>query len=521
MTLDMMIVSPLVGLLDLPSVKSDAGGGGSGFAPLMAGLLGPEITTDCTSLPPGGEKLPVAALSPDDFSTPSILIAGSTPVTAASESAGITASLPTVTDVMPSAASPWRAGSKVGGVTDIEAASTKPLRVMAGGKSAAPGRKTNVVAEEETEAAAPPPVPADMVTTPVIREPNLIASPSLPTATPVTPASGPSTQDAPSRRPSSVGSDVRTTPPIIDARSMRDTAVVPDVIANAQPVAGPVPTFTFDAKPTPRFAAPTKPTDVIATRSDGGAISPAMVAILAAPVTPGAETVARPSAEVTPSRHQHADEPSLADIPVSPRPAPDAVAAAPVILPALQAFAAAIRRAMADERKLALPRDDAGIGLATPAGPAAAMPPQTVVQSSATLDTNDQHWPHAMAAQIEKLRDAADSQSTRIRLLPDALGPVDVAVRRDGEQVHVHFTAADAQTRQLLVDAQPRLADAAEARGVKLGRTDVSGGDLPNEQREGGDRQQQRPTAQNPQPSRPAPARIRATATDTDDSRLA
>ena len=145
-----------------------------------------------------------------------------------------------------------------------------------------------------------------------------------------------------------------------------------------------------------------------------------------------------------------------------------------------------------------------------------AVPPQTVAPSDATLDTNDQRWPHAMAAQIEKLRDAADSQSTRIRLLPDALGPVDVAVRRDGEQVHVHFTAADAQTRQLLTDAQPRLADAAEARGVKLGRTDVSGGDLA-----GGDRQQQRPAAHNQQPSRPAPTRTRAAAVATDDSRLA
>lgn len=215
----------------------------------------------------------------------------------------------------------------------------------------------------------------------------------------------------------------------------------------------------------------------------------------------------------------------MADVAIAPA---TPQAAAPVILPALQAFGAAIRRAMADEHKPAPSANDTVLGLtglAGPAMPATAMPAtgQAVVPGDTTLDTADRRWPHAMAEQIERLRDTADAQSTRIRLLPDALGPVDVAVRHDGEQVHVHFAAADAQTRQLLADAQPRLAEAAEARGLKLGRTDVSGGDLA-----GGNPQQQRSTAQNQtvqnqagqnQPSRSAPAR--ATTADTDDARLA
>ena len=204
---------------------------------------------------------------------------------------------------------------------------------------------------------------------------------------------------------------------------------------------------------------------------------------------------------------------------LTPAVAPTATpaAAAPVILPALQAFGAAIRRAMADERKPAVSSDDTILGLPTLVATTAPAIANAVTPGDTTLDTADRRWPHAMAEQIEKLRDAADSQSTRIRLLPDALGPVDVAVRRDGDQVHVHFAAADAQTRQLLADAQPRLADAAEARGLKLGRTDVSGGDLT-----GGDRQQQQRSApQGQQPSRSAPARARALHADTDDSRLA
>lgn len=243
-------------------------------------------------------------------------------------------------------------------------------------------------------------------------------------------------------------------------------------------------------------------------------------AVVDTPVQPAAVVSSMSADVMTPSRDRlRPDAPTptepMADVAIAPA-APQA--AAPVILPALQAFGAAIRRAMADEHKPAPSANDTVPGLTGLAGAAMPATGQTVAPGDTTLDTADRRWPHAMAEQIERLRDTADAQSTRIRLLPDALGPVDVAVRRDGEQVHVHFATADAQTRQLLADAQPRLAEAAEARGLKLGRTDVSGGELA-----GGDRQQQRSTAQNQtgqnQPSRSAPAR--ATTADTDDARLA
>ena len=81
-----------------------------------------------------------------------------------------------------------------------------------------------------------------------------------------------------------------------------------------------------------------------------------------------------------------------------------------------------------------------------------------------------------MIDRIEVLRDDANARDTRIRLVPDALGSIDLSVRKDGDAVHVHFTAENQATRTLLAEAQPRLAELAEARGVKLGGATVDTG---------------------------------------------
>ncbi len=47
-------------------------------------------------------------------------------------------------------------------------------------------------------------------------------------------------------------------------------------------------------------------------------------------------------------------------------------------------------------------------------------------------------------------------------------------MRQDGETLHVAFVADAPATRLLLVEAQPRLVELAEARGLKLGDTAVS-----------------------------------------------
>lgn len=92
------------------------------------------------------------------------------------------------------------------------------------------------------------------------------------------------------------------------------------------------------------------------------------------------------------------------------------------------------------------------------------------------LDTRRGEWVSLLAEQVEILRDAAPAHDTRIRLAPDMLGEVDVSIRQEGDRIHVHFAAESAAARQMLSDAQPRLLELAEMRGLKLGQTSVDGG---------------------------------------------
>jgi hypothetical protein len=165
-------------------------------------------------------------------------------------------------------------------------------------------------------------------------------------------------------------------------------------------------------------------------------------------------------------------------------------AAAPAIVagataPAFRLFAQAIHAAR---------RDDASndhlipaFGLATGAiDPMRALQPAGA--SGASLDMTGHRWPQAMVDRIEALRDAAsaanDAANTSIRLVPASLGTIDVSVRRDGDTVHVHFNAELAATRTLLTEAQPRLAELAESRGLKLGQASVGAGTDQNAQRQ-------------------------------------
>jgi flagellar hook-length control protein FliK len=122
------------------------------------------------------------------------------------------------------------------------------------------------------------------------------------------------------------------------------------------------------------------------------------------------------------------------------------------------------------------------------------------------LDLRGNEWIGEMIETIEQLRDAAGPASagtteTRLRLAPDALGSVDVAIRQEGEQLSVRITAETQAARTILADAAPKLAELAEARGLKLGSSPTehsSGGGLADRQ----PRQQQ----QSNQPTRPASA---------------
>ncbi len=146
---------------------------------------------------------------------------------------------------------------------------------------------------------------------------------------------------------------------------------------------------------------------------------------------------------------------------------------------ASQVFGAAIQAAKArDERDTTDPTAPSVAAGAPISAPAI----KTAEAQQAPLDMRQERWPHAMIERIEILRDAADATDTRIRLVPDALGAINVSMRKDGDTVHVHFNAEQVATRTLLADAQPRLAELAEARGLKLGQGALGDGNAGSSQ---------------------------------------
>ncbi len=165
--------------------------------------------------------------------------------------------------------------------------------------------------------------------------------------------------------------------------------------------------------------------------------------------------------------------PAAKPVPAAPAlPGTSPPATPPAIDLAARTFADARHRALADERS-------ADPLLPTAASTPLAMPAPAPVAQQQALDLTQHRWPEAMIERIEVFRDMADANDLSIRLAPDALGTIDVSLKRDGDAVQVQLTAEHAHTRQLLAEAQPRLAELAAERGVKLQHagTDAGGGE--------------------------------------------
>jgi len=194
-----------------------------------------------------------------------------------------------------------------------------------------------------------------------------------------------------------------------------------------------------------------------------------------------------------------------------------------VAQPAARAFAAAIAAAERTEGQHArLSPAGEGEGRAILSGVHVQPVPHaaTITGPDQPIDTRHDGWLDRLIDRIDALRDAANAQDTRVRLIPDALGKIDVALRKSDDGVQVHFTAEVPATRQLLADAQPRLAQLAEQRGLKLAETSV--GWAGSQAQAQSQHQQQRETAQPPRPAsalaQPAPT---STETETEPETLA
>jgi len=271
-------------------------------------------------------------------------------------------------------------------------------------------------------------------------------------------------------------------------------AVIPTAISNAVPP--PLPTSTPAATPDRYGFAHLH--GLVESRIDVGG-APLQTA-------PAPDLPPRWSTQDTaPSRTVVAQQP----LTLAVQPQPGTVASAAHV------FGAAIQAAAHGRDE---PADTPAIGpLAAPvATPAIASIPHADPQ--APLDMRHERWPTAMIERIEVLRDAANATDTRIRLIPDALGAIDVSVRKDGDTLHVHFNAEQAATRTLLQDAQPRLAELADARGLKLshGAVETGAGTGQHQQRAATPQPQQQPSAPARRPRADGGADI-----DSTDTRLA
>jgi flagellar hook-length control protein FliK len=248
-------------------------------------------------------------------------------------------------------------------------------------------------------------------------------------------------------------------------------ASAPTIVSSGNPRTAPLAaTLLPEAQPDGSVPPATPPTGAQSTAPIDPAIAAALDAALAR--TAAAASDAKPSSLASADGTQ-----PLAS--VSPDPAATSIVAGAVPQPAGQLFAAELATAWRDRAQRSTDPDGsvgaAALGVAAPiqAGDHA------IVQASgdasqAGLDLTRDTGLQRMIAHIETLRDDMDSRDTRIRLIPDSLGGVDVAVRQVGDRVHVHFTAEQEATRALLVDAQPRLTELAAARGLRIGDTSVS-----------------------------------------------
>jgi flagellar hook-length control protein FliK len=174
-------------------------------------------------------------------------------------------------------------------------------------------------------------------------------------------------------------------------------------------------------------------------------------------------------------------------------------------------LAAPLRRALGE------PDQPQVASIATPSAATLQQVAATPDAQQGTLDMRRQEWMGKMVETIAAMRDAAPAKETRISLMPDALGKVDISIRHDGDRVHVNFATETPAARQILTDAQPRLTELAESRGIRLGQTsfDAQGG----AGTASGQRQGEAPRSQTP--SAPASARTAEDSFTATDDRVA
>jgi flagellar hook-length control protein FliK len=278
------------------------------------------------------------------------------------------------------------------------------------------------------------------------------------------------------------------------------------------PVVQPIPT---SVEPTPR--------PIVAEATEGEVPVPVVVLPMsgrtaAVPTSPPA--FAKPKASIERPLERAPIEGLGDPLPnLSAKPVP---AAAPrpdfVIPPELARQVAQIVRPIApltDAPVVDIPATD--FALLTPVAASQPAPAATVTfqtaQPAAQVDTARAEWMQAMIDRIGDVVQEGGKREALIRLLPDALGAVEVKIVERDDRLQVTLNADTAQARQLLSEHAPRLAELAEARGLRFAQTDIGGG---------AQQQDRRPAPEQPAtPLRPRSAQAEPDASTDDGDRIA
>ncbi len=243
-----------------------------------------------------------------------------------------------------------------------------------------------------------------------------------------------------------------------------EVASSPTLSADRQPQPAEAVRVAARGVPEPTIVRGDAASPVIAASAPVGVAGAPIVTPPAAPAPVATTAVPRQSfvREVTGGIRQSVALAPQAAIPPQP--------AAGVTAPAARVFGAAIHAASGnDERPRIEPVETAAAAI-VPMTPAVTGAPVAEV-GQPPLDMRQNDWPAVMIDRIEVLRDAANANDTRIRLVPDALGAITVAVKTVGDAIHVRFATEDTATRALIEEAQPKLVAIAEERGLKIGQT--------------------------------------------------
>lgn len=130
-------------------------------------------------------------------------------------------------------------------------------------------------------------------------------------------------------------------------------------------------------------------------------------------------------------------------------------------------------RADAVARTEGVPQADAAQAPAAALAPAAAARPTSVPVIQIEPRVGSSPWNQDFVSQVNLLVSHREPQA-EIRVNPPHLGPVEVRIGLDGNQVSVSFTSAHAETRSAIENALPQLREMFSDNGLALGNASVS-----------------------------------------------